>query len=74
MRHQGVRHRGLRLYGLAWKLALPWLEKNSRLRRGFQQRGAVDHLKPAEIWIQAASAGEAYLAWALLRIWLPIIR
>jgi len=71
MGHQGILHRGLGLYGLAWKLALPWLKKNKRLRQGFHQRIAVDHLTPADIWIQAASAGEAYLACALIRAMVP---
>ncbi|MFK5953688.1 MAG: glycosyltransferase N-terminal domain-containing protein [Desulfobacterium sp.] len=71
MGYQGILHRGLGLYGLAWKLALPWLKKNKRLRQGFHQRIAVDHLTPADIWIQAASAGEAYLACALIRAMVP---
>ena len=67
MGYQGILHRSLGLYGLAWKLALPWLKKNRQLRQGFHQRTSVDHLTPADIWIQAASAGEAYLACALVR-------
>ncbi|SMC44584.1 3-deoxy-D-manno-octulosonic-acid transferase [Desulfocicer vacuolatum DSM 3385] len=71
MGHQGILHGGLGLYGLAWKLALPWLKKNKRLCRGFHRRIAADHLAPAEIWIQAASAGEAYLACALVQAMVP---
>ncbi|GAB6142806.1 lipid IV(A) 3-deoxy-D-manno-octulosonic acid transferase [Desulfocicer niacini] len=66
MGHRGKLHQGLGLYGLAWKLALPWLKKNTRLRRGFHQRTNVEHLDKADLWIQAASAGEAYLAVALI--------
>ncbi len=67
MGHRGKLHQGLGLYGLAWKLALPWLKKHTRLQRGFHQRTTFDHLEKADIWIQAASAGEAYLAVALIR-------
>jgi len=71
MGYQGILNWGLGLYGLAWKLALPWLKKNNRLRQGFHQRIAVEHLTPADIWIQAASAGEAYLACSLVRTIIP---
>ena len=67
MGHRGKLHQGLGLYGLAWKLALPWLKKNRRLSQGLHQRTTFDHLEKADIWIQAASAGEAYLAIALIR-------
>ena len=60
-------NRVLGLYGIAWQLALPWLKKTRRLRKGFEQRTTVHHLSRADIWIQAASAGEAYLTCALIR-------
>lgn len=54
-------------YNLAWLPALPMVYCAPRLREGFQQRllraapeGFVD------IWVQAASGGEAYLARELL--------
>lgn len=57
----------LGLYNLAWFPALPLLFAAPRLREGFARRllsqgpdGYVD------IWIQAASAGEAYLAKTLI--------
>ncbi len=64
-------HRILGLYGVAWQLALPWLKRTRRLRRGVEQRTTVRHLTRADIWIQAASAGEAYLASALIRAMAP---
>ncbi len=71
MGDQGILYWGLLLYGLAWKPALPWLKKNNRLRQGFHQRTTFHHLTRADIWIQAASAGEAYLACALVRSMSP---
>ena len=58
----------LRLYNLVWKLTLPFMKKNARLKQGFQKRTSTVHLfKKADIWIQAASAGEAYLAVHLVK-------
>jgi len=50
------------LYDLAWRLALPWLRRSSRLAWGYDQRSLRRQLPAADIWIQAASVGEAYLA------------
>ena len=50
-----------------WYLALPLLYLNKRLRQGFSERLFRD--PPAgfhDVWLQAASAGEAYLAQELL--------
>ena len=67
------------LYGLAWRLARPLLRRHKRLRDGFSWRLAPEgwSAPPAErgqagaaqvdVWVQAASGGEAYLAWELLR-------
>ncbi len=55
-------------YDLAWKFVIPLLRHNTRLAEGFDQRrfrNATPHA--ADIWIQAASAGESYLAWELLK-------
>jgi 3-deoxy-D-manno-octulosonic-acid transferase len=56
------------LYNLGWRLAIPALRLNHRLAEGFEQR-TLKHKLPsaADLWIQAASAGESYLAWALLK-------
>jgi 3-deoxy-D-manno-octulosonic-acid transferase len=51
-----------KIYNLAWRLCIPLLRLNHRIKDGFNARRSVDHLKPADLWIQAASAGEAYLA------------
>ncbi len=55
------------LYDLGWRLAIPALRMTCRLNEGFDQRTLQDNLAPAELWIQAASAGESYLAGSLIR-------
>ncbi|MEN8243953.1 MAG: glycosyltransferase N-terminal domain-containing protein [Thermodesulfobacteriota bacterium] len=56
------------IYGLLWRLSLPVLRRNQRLAVGFENRLLKGQLKEnAHIWIQAASAGEAYLAWELVK-------
>jgi len=65
---QGRCKAALTLYNLAWPLALPGLALSKRLRRGFKRRLTLD--APAgyvDLWIQAASAGEAFLAWEILK-------
>ncbi|WP_316901502.1 glycosyltransferase N-terminal domain-containing protein [Pseudodesulfovibrio indicus] len=58
----------LAAYGLAWKAALPLLKYNSRLKEGWSQRTLSEgEPAPADLWIQAASGGEAYLAWEVLK-------
>ncbi|WP_394699687.1 3-deoxy-D-manno-octulosonic acid transferase [uncultured Pseudodesulfovibrio sp.] len=58
----------LKAYGLGWKCATPFLKLNSRLKEGWGQRTLTDGLPaPAHIWMQAASGGEAYLAWEVLK-------
>ena len=71
MGKQGILYWVFWLYGLAWKAVLPWLKKNSRLQRGFPQRTTAHYLTHADIWIQAASAGESYLACALVQALMP---
>jgi len=55
-------------YNLAWGFALPFLRFNHRLAEGFEQR-TLKRLPPpnVDIWIQAASVGESFLAWELLK-------
>ena len=69
----------IHLYGLAWTLARPILRRHHRLRDGFSWRLVPDNWagspdlekQPAtqrpqtDVWIQAASGGEAYLAWEI---------
>jgi 3-deoxy-D-manno-octulosonic-acid transferase len=56
------------LYGLAWGLGIPLLRLNRRLAEGYDQRCFRPPLPArAEVWIQAASVGESFLAWELLK-------
>ncbi|MEG6505433.1 3-deoxy-D-manno-octulosonic acid transferase [Nitratidesulfovibrio sp. 1201_IL3209] len=58
----------LAVYGGVWRLARPLLRRNARLAEGYDQRLAPDGwAEAAHLWVQAASGGEAYLAWELLR-------
>ena len=50
------------LYNLLWTCSLPWLRLNHRLAEGYLQRRLTPMLPVADIWIQAASVGESYLA------------
>ena len=60
-------HWAFRGYDKLWKPALPVLHRHVKLREGFDQRLLKAPFKhPADIWIQAASAGESYLAGMLL--------
>jgi 3-deoxy-D-manno-octulosonic-acid transferase len=52
----------LKLYNMAWRSALPFLKKNNRLQPGLDSRIHGLNHKEIDVWIQAASAGEAYLA------------
>ena len=58
----------LSIYNIAWRLALPSLRWNQRISVGFKERTLQEMmLTKADVWIQAASAGESYLARAILR-------
>jgi 3-deoxy-D-manno-octulosonic-acid transferase len=62
------------IYTLGWRVAIPLLKHNQRLAKGFDQRILADKPSgPVDLWIQAASAGEAYLAKALLERLKPTI-
>ena len=55
------------LYSLGWRIALPWLRFHHRLAEGFRQRTLRDcPAQPVDLWIQAASVGESYLALELV--------
>ncbi|WP_300463230.1 glycosyltransferase N-terminal domain-containing protein [Desulfobacula sp.] len=60
-----------KLYNMLWNLSLPFLARNNRLKQGWQKRISSGHHSRADIWIQAASAGEAYLAVHILKTLLP---
>jgi len=55
------------IYDLCWKMIMPVLRLNNRLAEGFGQRTLKTNMpSKADLWIQAASAGEAYLAEAII--------
>ncbi|WP_084691840.1 3-deoxy-D-manno-octulosonic acid transferase [Desulfobacter vibrioformis] len=56
-----------RFYNILWDAALPFLKQHPRLAPTFDRRINPVHLQPADIWIQAASAGEAYLAVSIIK-------
>jgi 3-deoxy-D-manno-octulosonic-acid transferase len=58
-------------YNMLWAAALPFLRRHPRLARTFAQRTDPSHLNPADVWIQAASAGEALLAACLVQHFSP---
>lgn len=60
-------HIAMRLYDAAWGLGTPLLQLNRRLKDGYTERKTGTGLPKADIWIQAASGGEAYLAWTLAK-------
>ena len=56
------------LYRLAWRIGLPFLKHNRRLSDGYRQRCFRSQLPvPADLWVQAASVGESFLAIELLK-------
>ena len=58
----------LAAYGAAWRIARPVLDRNKRLKYGLAQRQVPSGWsKRAHVWIQAASGGEAFIAWQMLR-------
>lgn len=61
----------LKLYNMVWKLAIPLLSGNSRLKQGLAARISPDLLPDADIWIQAASAGEARLSASIVNAMNP---
>jgi len=55
-------------YNLVWAVVLPFLRHHPRLTRSFEARtDPASYLTAADIWIQAASAGEALLAVRLVQ-------
>jgi 3-deoxy-D-manno-octulosonic-acid transferase len=53
-------------YDWSWRAALPLMRHNQRLAAGFSRRCLQQPLPRADLWIQAASVGEARLAWQLI--------
>lgn len=69
--HQKMAHAAsktaIRVYNLIWGFAVPLLRLNKRISEGFSQKTLQESLPSADIWIQAASGGEAYLADSIIR-------
>lgn len=61
----------LGLYETLWHLLTPLLKFSPRLKDGYESRCSAGNLVPADIWIHAASAGEAYLASSLMEMLNP---
>jgi 3-deoxy-D-manno-octulosonic-acid transferase len=59
------------VYEAAWRAASPFLARAPRLSKGFSQRLLNPPPAKADLWIQAASVGEAYLAIRLLKALRP---
>lgn len=62
-------------YSLLWRAARPVLRRHKRLRADFAQRLVPEEWgafpwgrQPADLWVQAASGGEAFLARQLLAV------
>ncbi len=47
---------------MVWQAAIPFLRRNARLADGLETRLVKALPQPADLWIQASSAGEAHLA------------
>jgi 3-deoxy-D-manno-octulosonic-acid transferase len=68
MSKQPLQKSAFALYNFGWQIAIPWLKKHHRLAEGYRQRAL--HGQPprkADLWIQAASAGESYLALEIIK-------
>lgn len=60
-------------YHGAWRVTTPFLRRNKRLADGFNERILADAIPhSAEIWLHAASTGEAFLATDLAKALLQI--
>ena len=60
-----------KFYNILWGAALPFLKRHPRLAPTIDKRINPVHLQRADIWIQAASAGEAYLAVSIVQAMAP---
>jgi 3-deoxy-D-manno-octulosonic-acid transferase len=60
------------LYNLCWGLAIPVLRFKPGSVEGLDQRVLTRKTSEVDLWIQAASAGESYLTWSLLKYLKPV--
>ncbi len=56
-----------KIYNMIWRTGLPFLKGNPRLAPTFDRRIPGAQRQGADLWIQAASAGEAFLAVSILK-------
>ncbi len=59
------------LYQFLWTILAPLLRFHKRMKIGYKQRILKTPLPKVDLWIQAASVGEAYLVTELLNILAP---
>ena len=72
MPRQLLKKSALALYNFGWRMAIPWLKKHDRLAEGYRQRTLQGQPPPrADLWIQAASAGESYLGLEVIKTLRP---
>lgn len=65
----------LKLYDMGWRMSIPVLQRNRRLREGYTQRCLRQWAEgPIDLWIHGASAGESYLAAGLIQELRPAVR
>ena len=56
------------IYDQLWRTCLPFLRLNNRISEIYDQRSLIKYtLSKADLWIQAASAGESYLAVEIIK-------
>ncbi|MGE0086475.1 MAG: 3-deoxy-D-manno-octulosonic acid transferase [Desulfococcaceae bacterium] len=55
------------LYEQIWGIAIPFLSRNPRIAEGFAQRTLRHPLPYADLWIQSASVGEAWLTAEIIK-------
>ncbi|CAK7029813.1 MAG: hypothetical protein DELT_02734 [Desulfovibrio sp.] len=53
-------------YALLWRVARPFLRCHKRLKSDFAERVSPEWWRRCDLWIQAASGGESYLAVTLM--------
>lgn len=65
-------HLAFGFYNFCWSTALPWLKLNHRLAEGYPDRLLKGKMTgTADLWIQAASVGEAFLAVEIVKTLKP---
>ena len=55
------------LYNLIWKIALPFLKRNSNFKDSYELRTDPGNFNKTDMWIHGASLGEAYVAVEILK-------